>query len=409
MENKKYKGKSTEAIHAGEAVPMLPAGTQDYQSGKTGIPLLPPIYQNSTFRFETATECAEAFIDEESGYVYTRWGNPTQKVLEQKLAVLEAGEAALATASGMGAISIALLTALADGGHVVAMETLYSATYNLLNKELVRMGIETTFVDATDPNKIESAIRPDTKVIYIESPTNPLLKLVDLAACAEIAKAHKITSIIDNTFATPCSQQPIALGIDVVLHSMTKYLSGNGAVIAGAIVGEKQFIEQVKQGALRNFGAVISPFNAWLTLLGVPTLPLRFARHCENAASIAAFLETHPAVAWVRYPGLSSHPQHELAKRQMNGFGGMITMELKGGRAAGEKLVNQLQICALAVSLGDVRTLVCHPASTTHSHVPTEVRQQTGITDGLVRFSIGLEDAEDIIADLEQALETLPS
>ena len=409
MENKKYKGKSTEAIHAGEAVSMLPAGTQDYQSRKTGIPLLPPIYQNSTFRFETATECAEAFIDEESGYVYTRWGNPTQKVLEQKLAVLEAGEAALATASGMGAISIALLTALADGGHVVAMETLYSATYNLLNKELVRMGIKTTFVDATDLNKIENAIRPDTKVIYIESPTNPLLKLVDLAACAEIAKAHKITSIIDNTFATPCSQQPIALGIDVVLHSMTKYLSGNGAVIAGAIVGEKQFIEQVKQGALRNFGAVISPFNAWLTLLGVPTLPLRFARHCENAASIAAFLETHPAVAWVRYPGLSSHPQHELAKRQMNGFGGMITMELKGGRAAGEKLVNQLQICALAVSLGDVRTLVCHPASTTHSHVPTKVRQQTGITDGLVRFSIGLEDAEDIIADLEQALETLPS
>ena len=409
MENKKYKGKSTEAIHAGEAVSMLPAGTQDYQSGKTGIPLLSPIYQNSTFRFETATECAEAFIDEDSGYVYTRWGNPTQKVLEQKLAVLEAGEAALATASGMGAISIALLTALADGGHVVAMETLYSATYNLLNKELVRMGIETTFVDATDPNKIENAIRPDTKVIYIESPTNPLLKLVDLTACAEIAKAHKITSIIDNTFATPCSQQPIALGIDVVLHSMTKYLSGNGAVIAGAIVGEKQFIEQVKQGALRNFGAVISPFNAWLTLLGVPTLPLRFARHCENAASIAAFLETHPAVAWVRYPGLSSHPQHELAKRQMNGFGGMITMELKGGRAAGEKLVNQLQICALAVSLGDVRTLVCHPASTTHSHVPTKVRQQTGITDGLVRFSIGLEDAEDIIADLEQALETLPS
>ena len=405
MENKKYKGKSTEAIHAGETLPIA----QDNQSGKTGIPLLPPIYQNSTFRFQTAAECASAFIDEESGYVYTRWGNPTQKVLEQKLAVLEAGEAALATASGMGAISAALLTALADGGHVVAMETLYSATYNLLNEELPRMGIETTFVDATDPNKIESAIRSDTKVIYLESPTNPLLKLVDLAACAEIAKAHNITSIIDNTFATPCSQQPITLGIDIVLHSMTKYLSGNGAVIAGAIVGEKEFIVRAQKGALRNFGAVISPFNAWLTLLGVPTLPLRFARHCENAAKIAAFLETHPAVAWVRYPGLPSHPQHDLAKRQMDGFGGMITMELKGGRAAGEKLVNELQICSLAVSLGDVRTLVCHPASTTHSHVPIEVRQQTGITDGLIRFSIGLEDTEDIIADLEQALGSLCS
>ena len=406
MKNKKYKGKSTEAIHAGET---FSTDATDHQSGKTGIPLLPPIYQNSTFRFQTAAECASAFIDEESGYVYTRWGNPTQKVLEQKLATLETGEAALATASGMGAISTALLTALADGGHVVAMETLYSATYNLLNEEFPRMGIETTFVDATDPNKVESAIRPDTKVIYLESPTNPLLKLVDLAACADIAKAHKITSIIDNTFATACSQQPIALGIDVVLHSMTKYLSGNGAVIAGAIVGEKEFIVRAQKGALRNFGAVISPFNAWLTLLGIPTLPLRFTRHCENALQIAVFLETHPAVAWVRYPGLPSHPQHHLAKRQMNGFGGMITIELKGGRAAGEKLVNELQICTLAVSLGDVRTLVCHPASTTHSHVPMEVRQQTGITDGLVRFSIGLEDAEDIIADLEQALETLPA
>ena len=409
MKNKKYKGKSTEAIHAGETLPIPPTDAQGAHSDKTGMPLLPPIYQNSTFRFQTAAECASAFIDEESGYVYTRWGNPTQDVLEQKLAVLEAGETALATASGMGAISTALLTALAEGGHVVAMETLYSATYNLLNEDLTRMGIETTFVDATDPSTVESAIRPDTKVIYLESPTNPLLKLVDLAACAEIAKAHKITSIIDNTFATPCGQQPIALGIDVVLHSMTKYLSGNGAVIAGAIVAKKEFTERAKKGALRNFGAAISPFNAWLTLLGIPTLPLRFRQHCENAASIAAFLETHPAIAWVRYPGLPSHPQHELAKRQMNEFGGMITMELKGGRAAGETLVNRLQICSLAVSLGDVRTLICHPASTTHSHVPTEVRQQTGITDGLVRLSIGLEDAADIIADLSQGLDGLPS
>ena len=212
----------------------------DNPSGKTGIPLLPPIYQNSTFSFQTADECASAFIDEESGYVYTRWGNPTQEALERKLAALEAGEAALATASGMGAISTALLTALVDGGHVVAMDNLYSATYNLLNDELCRMGVETTFVDATDINKVADAIRPDTRVLYLESPTNPLLKLIDLSACADIAKKHGITSIIDNTFATPCSQQPISLGIDVVLHSMTKYLSGNGAVIAGAIVGNKR-------------------------------------------------------------------------------------------------------------------------------------------------------------------------
>ena len=398
MTSQKNLGKATQAIHAGEA---RTASTQ-----KTGVPLLPPIYQNSTFRFTSAAECAEAFRDEESGYVYTRWGNPTQAVLEQKLAVLEAGAAALATASGMGAVSTALLTALADGGHVVAMENLYSATFQILNEEFPRFGIETTFVDATDTAQIERAIRTDTKVLYLESPTNPLLKLVDLKASAEIAKTHGLTSIIDNTFATPCGQQPITFGIDVVVHSMTKYMSGSGAVIAGAIIGQKEFVIRAKEGALRNFGAVISPFNAWLTLHGLTTLPLRFARHSENAARVAEFLEAHPAVVWVRYPGLTSHPQYELAKRQMDAFGGMITLELKGGRTAGEHLVDQLQLCSLAVSLGDVRTLICHPASTTHSHVPAEIRQRTGITDGLVRIAIGLEDVEDIIADLEQALES---
>ena len=398
MTSQRNLGKATQAIHAGEA--------RTSSTEKTGIPVLPPIYQNSTFRFATAAECAEAFRDEESGYVYTRWGNPTQEVLEQKLAVLEAGEAALATASGMGAVSTALLTALADGGHVVAMENLYSATFQILNEYLPRFGIETTFVDATDTAQIERAIRADTKVLYLESPTNPLLKLVDLRASAEIAKAHGLTSIIDNTFATPCGQQPITFGIDVVVHSMTKYMSGSGAVIAGAIIGQKEFVVRAKEGALRNFGAVISPFNAWLTLQGLTTLPLRFARHSENATRVAAFLEAHPAVAWVRHPSLTSHPQHELAKRQMDAFGGMITLELKGGRAAGEHLVDHLQLCSLAVSLGDVRTLICHPASTTHSHVPAEIRRRTGITDGLVRISIGLEDAEDIIADLGQALES---
>ena len=398
---KKKLGKTTQAIHAGE--------TRTSSAEKSGVPLLPPIYQNSTFRFTTAAECAEAFRDEDSGYIYTRWGNPTQEVLEKKLAVLEAGEAALATASGMGAVSIALLTVLGNGGHVVAMENLYSATFQTLNEDLRQFGVETTFVDATDPSQIARAIRPDTKVLYLESPTNPLLKLIDLRTSAEIAKAHGVTSIIDNTFATPCGQQPIAFGIDVVVHSMTKYLSGTGAVIAGAIVGQKEFITRAKTGALRNFGAVISPFNAWLTLHGIPTLPLRFTRHCENALDVAAFLEAHPAVAWVRYPGLPSHPQHELAKQQMDVFGGMITLELKGGRGAGEHLVDHLQRCALAVSLGDVRTLICHPASTTHSHVPAEIRQQIGVTDGLVRISVGLEDVEDIIADLEQALESCAS
>ena len=385
-------GWSTKAIHAGED--SLP---------KTGA-LIPPIYQNSTFRFATAEECVTAFRDEDSGYVYTRWGNPTQSVLEGKIAALEGGEAALATASGMAAVSTALLTLLASGDHVVAMDSLYSASYNILNEDLRCMGVETTFVDAADVNAIERAIRPNTKAIYIESPANPTLKLVDIVACAEIAKAHGATSMIDNTFATPCGQQPIALGIDVVLHSMTKYLSGNGTVVAGVIVASKVFIDRAKKDILRNFGGVISPFNAWLTLHGVATLPLRFERHSANARVIAEFLESHPEIEWVRYPGLPSHPQHELAKRQMNDYGGMISFELKGGKETGERLVNRIRLCTLAVSLGDVRTLICHPASTTHLEVSPEARKRAGITDGLVRISVGLENATDIIADLHQAL-----
>ena len=389
---KKSTGWSTKAIHAGEE--SLP---------KTG-PLIPPIYQNSTFQFETAEECVAAFTDEDSGYVYTRWGNPTQSVLESKIAALEGGEAALATASGMAAVSTTLFTLLANGDHVVAMDSLYSGSYNILNDDLRRMGIETTFVDATDSSAVERAIQSNTKAIYVESPANPTLKLVDLAACAKIASAHGTTSIIDNTFATPCGQQPISLGFDLVVHSMTKYLSGNSTVVAGVIVGSKEFVDSAKKGTLRNFGGVISPFNAWLTLHGVATLPLRFERHCANAGALAAFLENHSAIERVHYPGLPSHPQHALAKRQMNYFGGMISFELKGGITAGEKLVNRVELCALAVSLGDVRTLICHPASTTHSQVSPEARRRAGITDGLVRVSVGLEEVEDIIADLDQTL-----
>ena len=388
----KSAGWSTKAIHAGEE--SLP---------KTG-PLIPPIYQNSTFQFETAEECVAAFTDEDSGYIYTRWGNPTQSVLENKIAVLEGGEAALATASGMAAVSTALLTLLAHGDHVVAMDSLYAGSYNVLNEDLRRMGIETTFVDATDANAVEGAIQPNTKVIYLESPVNPTLKLVNLSACAEIARTHGVTLVFDNTFATPCGQQPISFGVDVVVHSMTKYLSGSGAVVAGMIVGSKEFIDRAKKGALRHFGGVISPFNAWLTLHGVATLPLRFERHCANAYALAEILESHSAIERVHYPGLPSHPQHALAKQQMNNFGGMVAFELKGGIAAGEKLVNQVELCALAVSLGDVRTLICHSASTTHLHVSPEARRRAGITDGLVRVSVGLEEVEDIIADLEQAL-----
>ena len=385
-------GYATKAIHAGEE--SLP---------RTG-PLIPPIYQNSTFRFATADECVIGFTEKSADYVYTRWGNPTQSVLEAKIAALEGSEDALATASGMAAISTALLTLLERGDHVVAMDSLYSASHNLLNEDLPRMGIETTFVDGTKVNEIEHAIRANTKAVYIESPANPTLKLVDIRACAEIARSHSTTTIIDNTFASPCGQQPIALGIDIVLHSMTKYLSENGTVIAGVIAASAKFVEHAKTQVLRNFGGIISPFNAWLTLHGIATLPLRFARHCENAYQVPTFLESHPAIEWVRYPGLPSHPQHQLAKRQMQSFGGMVAFELKDGIEAGRLLVNSIQLCSLAVSLDDVRTLICHPASTTHLHVSADVRKRSGITDGLVRLSVGLEDAEDIIADLDQAL-----
>lgn len=387
-----HYGFATKAIHAGEE--SLP---------RTG-PLIPPIYQNSTFRFATADECVNGFTDDSADYVYTRWGNPTESVLEAKLAALEGSEAALATASGMAAISTALFTLLECGDHVVATDSLYSASHNLIHEDFPLMGIETTFVDATDPNEIEQAIRSNTKAIYIESPANPTLKLVDLRTCAEIARSRSITTIIDSTFASPCGQQPIALGIDIVLHSMTKYLSGNGTVIAGAIAASAEFVGRARTRVLRNFGGVISPFNAWLTLHGIATLPLRFARHCENAQQVASFLENHPAIEWVRYPGLASHPQHQLAKRQMQCFGGMIAFELKDGVDAGRRLVDSMQLCSIAVSLGDVRTLICHPASTTHLHIPSEVRNRSGITDGLVRLSVGLEDIVDIIADLEQAL-----
>lgn len=385
-------GYATKAIHAGEE--SLP---------RTG-PLIPPIFQNSTFRFASADECVNGFTDEGSDSVYTRWGNPTQSVLEAKIAALEGSEDALATASGMAAISTALLTLLECGDHIVAMDSLYSASHNLLNEDLSRMGIETTFIDGTDTNEFEQAIRTNTKAIYIESPANPTLKLVDIRACAEIAQSHGITTIIDNTFASPCGQQPIALGIDIVLHSMTKYLSGNGTVIAGVIAASAEFVERAKTQVLRNFGGVISPFNAWLTLHGIATLPLRFAQHCDNAHQVATFLQSHPAIEWVGYPGLPSHPQHQLAKRQMQSFGGMVAFELKDGVEAGRQLVNGIQLCSLAVSLGDVRTLICHPASTTHLHMGAEARRRSGITDGLVRLSVGLENAEDIISDLNQAL-----
>jgi methionine gamma-lyase len=395
-------GLYTQAIHAGEAPDPL-----------TGA-VSPPIHQATTFAFPSAeaaaaaferyTEPALLFTGEQDPYVYTRWGNPTITALERKIAALESGEAALATASGMAAIASAVLTAVKPGQHIVSARPIYSGTYELFARKLPPLGIEVTFVDATEPANIQAALQTNTRLIYIETPGNPLLDVTDIAAVAGIAQQTGVLTMIDNTFATPINQRPLELGIDVAVHSATKYLCGHGDAVAGAIVGPAEFIHQARIGMLRDFGGIISPFNAWLILRGITTLPLRMERHNANAMKLARWLEEHPQVRLVRHPGLVSDPGHAVAQKQMQGYGAMIAFEVKGGIEAGRRLMDRVQLCTLAVSLGDARTLICHPASTTHSYIPAAARQAAGITDGFVRFSVGLEDPEDIIADLDQAL-----
>jgi cystathionine beta-lyase/cystathionine gamma-synthase len=382
-------GMHTQAIHAGgELEPRDVA---------------PPIRMASTYLFESAEEAARAF-ETETQPIYTRWGNPTIQIMEQKIAALEGGEAAVATTSGMAAVSAALLSVVAQGDHIVATTGLYSGTYHLLMEDFPRYGIETTLVDATRPAAFEAALRPNTRVLYLESPGNPTLALNDIEALAALGQEHDLITMIDNTFATPYNQQPLQMGIDVVLHSATKFLGGHGDALGGAVVGTQAFVRGVLAGPVRKFGGCISPFNAWLIARGIQTFPLRMARHNANALAIADWLGTHPKIAWVRYPWHPDHPQHDLARRQMQGGGGVVVFELKGGLEAGARLMDRVQLCARTVSLGDVRTLITHPASTTHHSVPRAARLEAGITDGLVRFAVGLEDVEDILADLDQAL-----
>lgn len=386
-------GFNTKAIHAGQK-PDPATGAH-----------VTPIYQTSTFVFENVDQGARRFAGEEEGYIYTRLGNPTVAELEEKIAVLEGGEAVIATASGMAAISTVLFTLLKKGDHIVANDTLYGCTHSFLSHIAPKYGIEVTFTDLSDLSNLEKAVRSNTKVVYIETPANPTLKLVDIKGAAEIA--HKVGArvVVDNTFMTPYLQRPIEHGADVVVHSATKYLGGHGDVVAGIIVGPKDLLTEMRMPYLKDIGGIIGPFDAWLLLRGLKTLGLRMDRHCENAQKVAEYLEGHPMIEKVYYPGLPSNPQYELAKRQMDGFGGMISFELKGGIEAGKVLMNSVKLITLAVSLGCVDSLIQHPASMTHSPVPREERLKAGITDGLVRLSVGIEDVEDIIADLEQALD----
>lgn len=388
----KIKGFNTKAVHAGQK-PCPATGAH-----------VTPIYQTSTFVFKDVDQGARRFAGEEAGYIYTRLGNPTLTELEAKMAALEGGEAALGAASGMAAISTALLTLLKQGDHIVAGDTLYGCTHGFIHEMLPQYGIEVTMVDTSHLENIEKAMKSNTKVVYVETPVNPTMTLVDLKGAAKIAHKHGARLIVDNTFMSPYLQRPIELGADVVVHSATKYIGGHGDVVAGIIISSKELIDLMRIPYQKDLGGILSPFDAWLLLRGLKTLGIRMDRHCENAQKVAEYLEKHPLIDAVHYPGLPSHPQHELAKKQMDGFGGMMSFELKGGLEAGKVLMNSVKMITLAVSLGCVDSLIQHPASMTHSPVPREERLKAGITDGQVRLSVGIEDIEDIIADLEQAL-----
>lgn len=394
--NKNY-GFATKQVHA---------GAKHDENGALSM----PIYQTSTFSFANVEQGGARFAGQENGYIYTRLGNPSLTLVEEKMAALEEGEAGLATASGMGAIATALWTSVKAGGHILADDTLYGCTYALMNHGMERFGVDVTLTDLTLEENLRKSLRPETRVVYFESPCNPTLKIIDIAKVARIAHEYnpEIRVIVDNTFCTPYLQRPLTLGADAVVHSATKYLNGHGDVIAGIVVGRADFIGQCRMFGLKDItGAVLAPFNAFLLARGLKTLDIRMERHCANAMRIANFFAGHSAVAKVYYPGLEEFAGHETAKKQMSLFGGMISIELKADRAAAAKCLNQLKLAAIAVSLGDAETLVEHPATMTHSTYTAEELAAAGISEGLVRVSVGLEDSGDIIDDFAAALDTL--
>lgn len=390
----------------GFATRQIHAGKHDNGVGA----LCTPIYQTSTFEFDTVQQGGARFAGQEEGYIYSRLGNPSLTQVEEKLAALEGGEAALATASGMGAISSALWSSVEAGDEIVASDTLYGCTFALLNHGMTKFGVKVTLTDLSDIENLKKNLTDKTRVVYFETPCNPTLKLLDIELIAKTAHAFNpdIRVIVDNTFCTPYLQRPLELGADVVVHSATKYLNGHGDVIAGIVVGKADFISQCRMFGLKDMtGAVMSPFNAFLIARGLKTLDIRMERHSANAMKVARFLHDHPAIDKVYYPGLEDFEGHEIAKKQMKLYGGMMSIELKADRDAVANALNKLQLCTIAVSLGDAETLVEHAASMTHSTYTPEELKASGISEGLVRISVGLEDPEDIIADLKSVLDTL--
>ncbi len=363
-----------------------------------------PIYQTSTFSFTSADHGAACFAGEDDGYIYTRLGNPTTRALEDAVAQLEGGFGGIATASGMGAVTTVYMHYLSQGAHIVCSEAVYGPSRGVLQKYFSRFGVEADFVDTSDIEAIRKAIKPNTKLLYIETPANPTIVISDIRACADLAHENGFPLVVDNTFCSPYLQRPFELGADVVLHSMTKFINGHADIVGGIIIAKTEEDYRAIYSTMATMGPNIDPHQAYLAYRGLKTLSIRVERAQENAMKVAKHLEEHPNVAWIRYPGLVSHPQHDLAKKQMMGFGAMISFGLKGGLEAGKILMDNVRLASLAVSLGGVETLIQHPASMTHSHVPKEGRLKAGITDELVRLSVGIEDVEDILADLDQAL-----
>jgi methionine-gamma-lyase len=369
--------------------------------------VVPPIYQTSTFKFRDVQHGADLFAGKGEGYIYTRLGNPTVQAMERALAELEGGYMGLGCASGMAAIHTVFAAFLKTGDHVVCSESVYGPVTSLLSGLFTKMGIETTFVDSSDLAAVEAAIRPETALVHIETPGNPTLVVTDIAAVAELAKAVEAKVTVDNTFLSPVLQRPLELGADVVMHSLTKFLNGHADVVGGVIIPKTEADWKLLRPTLNLAGGTIAPNDAFLVHRGLKTLALRMARHCDNAQRTAEYLDAHEAVEWVRFPGLPEDPGYEISRRQASGPGGVISFSLKGGLEAGRTLMNNVQLAALAVSLGGVETLIQHPASMTHAGMTPELRSQAGISDGLVRLSVGIENPEEIIGDLEQGLARL--
>lgn len=364
-----------------------------------------PIYLSSTFAFESAEHGAKCFAGESDGYIYTRIGNPTIDALERQIAALEKGYRGIAVSSGMAAVNVIYQGILGSGDHIISTEAVYGPSRAILENHYPKYGVESSFIDTTDLNAIEAAFRPNTKLLYIETPANPTMDIADIHACADIAHKHGALLAVDNTFCSPYSQQPLTMGADIVMHSMTKSINGHADIVAGVVVAKDPAVYKILRGMMVNLGCNMDPHQAYMVLRGVKTLSIRIDRATENAQKVAEFLENHPKVAWIKYPGLKSHPQYELGLKQMKGPGSMISFGLTGGYDAAKKLMDNVHLAMLAVSLGGVETLIQHPASMTHSKVSKEGKQKAGITDDLVRFSVGIESVNDIINDLKMGLD----